>query len=238
MTNYQAPWEQKWAADQAVLVQRVAALERQVAQLTSGQVSVTSTTHPASPWAGMQIYETDTALTAYWSGTAWVYPPQVLWSRTLGATTASVTTPALPAVFNFLRLDWRVHLTTGGPTDLLMQVDSDTTAHYLWAKDEAVSGASTAVHGGSAQNFMKVGAVGGSTGNYYATGSLSIAGWHGGTAHLAVSGTSTLFDTNSVDYVGTYGGLFAAPPPHTSLTVFPAANSFVAGSQFLLVGLG
>lgn len=197
----------------------------------------TSTTRP-SPTAGRRIYETDTGLEAVGTGSAWRYPPQPIWSTTLGATTATLTTPPLPSVFNFLRLEWRVHLASGGATDLLMQVDGDTTAHYLWGKVEEASGAAGNGHGGGAQAFMKIGACGGSTGNYFSHGSLSIAGWHGGTGHLAVSGTSALFDTNSVDYVGTYGGLYAAPPPHTTLTIYPAASTFVAGTQFLLTGVG
>lgn len=71
MTGFQAPWDQKWGADQAALKQRVATLERQIAQLTSGSIAVTSSTHPASPWVGQQIFETDTANTLIWDGSGW-----------------------------------------------------------------------------------------------------------------------------------------------------------------------
>lgn len=238
MTGYPAPPGQGFGADQAALLRRVAVLEAQIAQLTTGPVAVTSTTHPASPNPGMQILETDTGLTAQWSGTAWVYPPQVIRSQILSGTTAFITFSGLPAVFNFLRLEWRVHLDTGGPTDLLMQIDGVTTANYLWSKMEAASATQSNFHAGAAATVMKIGAVSGDSPGYFASGSFSIAGWSTGTGDLSTSGTSTLFDSNTVDYIGAYGALYAGAGPHTSIKIFPAANNFIAGSQFLLYGLG
>lgn len=71
MTDFQPPWEQKWAADQARLIQRVDTLDRQLAQLTGGAVDVTSATHPVNPFVGMLIFETDTDNTLIWDGTTW-----------------------------------------------------------------------------------------------------------------------------------------------------------------------
>lgn len=238
MTQYPTPLEQQYGASMAGLKARIAKLEAQIAHLTSGAVAVTSTTHPTNPAVGMMIYETDRGLTAYWSGTAWVYQPQVIKSQTLTGTTAALTFSAVPAVFSFLRLEWRVHLDTGGPTDLLMQVDGITTANYLWAKAEEVGGSMTAFHAGAATTTMKIGAASATTSGYFSSGSMAIAGWNASTGYLSTSGTSTLFDSNSTDYVGTYGDLFAGTAPHASLKIYPAAGSFVAGSQFLLYGVG
>lgn len=221
--------------DIETLNNRIAELRGALA-LGSQPALYTSTSHPGTPALGRPIYETDTGFQAYWNGSAWEYPPQVIASQKLATAAASVTFSGLPATFSVLRLDWRVHLTSGGPTDLLMQVDGDSTSHYLWAKSEAVSGASGPGHGGAATTFMKIGALGGTTANYFSSGTLSISGWTG-TGHLSVSGTSSLFDTNSVDYTGVYGGLYAAPPPHTSLTLFPPSSTFTAGSQFVLSGV-
>lgn len=43
--------------------------------VTTGTIICTSSTRPASPFAGQSIYETDTSLSLTWSGSAWVSPP-------------------------------------------------------------------------------------------------------------------------------------------------------------------
>lgn len=238
MTGYAVPEEQRWAAEQAALKARVAALEQQVAQLTSGQVAVTSSTHPPNPWTSMQIYETDTGLNAMWNGTAWEYPPQVVWSTTLATNQASVTTPTLTQVFNFLRLEYWVHRTAAGSTDLTMQVDSVTTNNYLWSKMESSSTTQGNSHSGAATNIMKVGTLGGTTSAYFSTGSVTIGGWASSGGYLTTTGTAALFDSNTVDFIDVTGSLFAGTGPHSTLTFAPLAGSLQAGSRFLLIGLG
>lgn len=239
MTSYNAPQEQQYLADQNRLLQRVAVLERRVGRFVAGALAVTSTTHPSNAAVPMRIYETDTGLEAYWNGTKWVYPPQVVDSESLtgSASFVTLTVPTGPG-YNFLQLEWRAHLTSGGPTDLLMQVDGNTGSSYVWAKMEAVSAAQSNFHAGAAATTTKIGAVGGTTAGYFASGSLSIAGWATATGYMSTSGTSTLFDSNTSDYVGTYGDLFAVNGPHSSIKIYPASGSFAAGSQFLLLGLG
>lgn len=238
MTNYPAPLDQKYGSDQADLLRRLSNLEAQIAQLTSGPVACTSTTHPANPYTGMPIYETDTGLNAQWNGTAWEYPTQQIRSQTLAVTAASVTFSGLPTVFNFLRLEWWVHRASTGPTDLTMQVDGISTNNYLWSKMESASAVQGNSHSGAATNIMKIGALGGTSSAYFSAGSVSIAGWSSNAGYLTTSGTSTLFDTNSVDYLDLTGSLFAGTGPHTSLTISALSGSLAAGSQFLLLGLG
>lgn len=238
MTNYPAPLDQKYGADQADLLRRLSNLETQVAQLTSGPVACTAATHPANPFVGMQIYETDTDLQAYWSGAAWVYPPQAVWSTTLATNQASVTTPTLPQVFNFLRLEYWIHRTTTGSTDLTMQVDSVATNNYLWSKMESASTTQGNSHAGAATNVMKVGTLGGTTSAYFSTGSVTIGGWSSNAGYLTTAGIAALFDSNTVDYIDVTGSLFAGTGPHSTLTFAPLAGSLQAGSRFLLVGLG
>lgn len=238
MTRYPTPLEQQYGAAGAELKQRVARLEAQVAHLTSGPVAVTSATHPAHPATGQQILETDTSLTAYWSGTAWVYPPQLIQNVTLTGSGASVTFSNIPAVFNSLRLEWRVHLSSGAITDLLMQVDGVTSSSYLWSKMESSSTTQANVHSGAAVAFMRIGLLGAGTAGYFGNGMLTIGGWSNANGDLSFSGTSAYFDSNTVDAIGTYGGLYAGGAPHSSLKIFPAASSLAAGSQFSLFGLG
>lgn len=162
--------------------------------------------------------------------------PQLIQSQTLTSTAASVTFSSIPA-YNNLRLEWRAHLSSGGATDLEMQVDGNVGSNYVWSKMESNSGTQANFHAGAATTLMKIGAVGGTTANYFGNGSLTIAGWANANGFLSFSGTSTYFDSNTTDYVGTYGGLYASVAPHNSLLIFPAAGSFAAGSQFSLYGV-
>jgi hypothetical protein len=162
--------------------------------------------------------------------------PQLIANQTLVANTPSVTFNNVPA-YNNLRLEWRTHLNAGGATDLEMQIDGSAASLYVWSKMESMSTTQSNFHSGAATTFMKVGAASATTANYFSSGSLTIAGWGSSTGYLSFSGTSAFFDTNAVDYIGTYGGLFAATGPHTSLTIFPAGNQFAAGSQFSLYGV-
>ena len=162
--------------------------------------------------------------------------PKLIRPTTLAAPAASVTFSAIPAYSN-LRLEWRARLTSGGPTDLEMQVDANSSALYLWSKMESASASQANFHSGAAATLMKIGAVGGSTAGYFGNGSLTIAGWANATGYVSFSGTSAHFDSNSVDYIGTYGGLYASVAPHNSLMIFPASGSFAAGSQFSLYGV-
>ena len=163
--------------------------------------------------------------------------PQLIQNITLAGSAANVNFTSIPSTYNNLRLEWRTHLVSGGATDLEMQVDGNSSALYLWSKMESSSGTQANFHAGAATTLMKIGAVGGTTANYFGNGSLTIAGWANTAGYLSFSGTSAYFDSNTVDYVGTYGGLYASVAPHSSLLIFPASGSFATGSQFSLYGV-
>lgn len=66
---------------------------------------VTSGTHPGSPVAGELIYETDTGLYAFYTGSAWSYPPQLIQTQTVsGSSTGTVTFNNIPQVFKELKV--------------------------------------------------------------------------------------------------------------------------------------
>lgn len=73
MTGYLAPLDQRFAAQYGELLQRVKTIEAQIAAGAGAFAAFvcTSTTRPASPNAGQEIYETDTTRLLVWSGTAW-----------------------------------------------------------------------------------------------------------------------------------------------------------------------
>lgn len=117
MTQYPAPQDMQYLADQNRLRQRVGLLERQIAHLTSGTVAVTSATHPASPVIGQQIYETDTGDTYIWTGSLWRWissPPQEWDIDLISGTmpTAANATDTAPA-FNTLSYSTGVSVSLG-----------------------------------------------------------------------------------------------------------------------------
>lgn len=239
MTNYPAPWEQKWAADQAALMQRVATLERQIAQLTSGPVAVLSTAHPANPVTGQQVLETDTGLTAQWNGTAWVYGSQLIAKRLLTTTTASVTfsVPTAPA-FSELRVAWNARGDNASPaTFLCAQFNADTGSHYLWQNNQAHSAAAGPGNSGAATTSIEVGtmAAANATAGYVGGGEFVVSN-ASGTTFKAVSAYSTTMDSTTDGFSGTYGGLWLASVQVSSITLFPLNGNFVAGSAFYLYG--
>jgi len=239
MTNYPAPWEQKWAADQAALMQRVAALERQIANLTSGPVAVTSSTHPASPVIGQEILETDTGLTAQWNGTSWVYGPQLIAKRLLGSTTASITfsVPSAPA-FSALRVAWNARSDNASPaTFMCVQFNADTGSHYLWQNNQAHSATIGPGNSGAATTLIEVGtmAAASATASYIGGGEFVVSN-ASGTAFKAVTAHSTSMDAANDGFSGTYGGLWLASAAITSITLLPLNGNFVAGSSAYLYG--
>jgi hypothetical protein len=239
MTNYPAPFEQKWASDQAVLMQRVATLERQIAQLTSGPVAVTSSTHPASPVPGQQVLETDTGLTAQWSGTTWVYPPQRLDQKMLAGTAASITlhVPTAPA-FSALRVTWSARGDNATPaTFMCVQLNGDTAARYVWQLNQANVAAVAGGNSAGAVTQIEVGTMAAATASagYVGSGEFVIPNASGAT-FKGVSGHSTSENAAANGYSGSYGGLWAATAAITSITLFPLNGNLVAGSAAYLYG--
>jgi hypothetical protein len=164
--------------------------------------------------------------------------PQLIQTQTLGSTTASVTftVPASPA-YTRLSLYWRARLSAAGSQDLELQFDGDTAAHYLWAKVEASNGAAGGAHAGASPvAIIKIGVVSGDTASYFGSGRQDIEGWSNSTGFLTCTGPYANFDVAGTDWSGNASGIYLATGPHTSIKVFPAANSFVAGSTFSLYG--
>ncbi|QOR55828.1 MAG: hypothetical protein YHS30scaffold324_60 [Catenulispora phage 69_17] len=246
MTNYLAALEQRWAADQAEWRQRVATLERQIAQLTIGTVPVTSTTHPPNPAAGMQIYETDTGLTATWTGTAWSYPPQLVAQAVLTGSQSSVRLPAsgsLPQVFTNLRLVISAKSDgTGaaGYDSAFLQFNGITTASYSWNSVFSVQGGAPTNASGLGASSMQCAEIWnahfGSAGRGLVT--IDIPNYSG-TSNLKIfSGVSTAIDGGNISIQQWYSGALGASNTAaiSSLTVSMGTGNFVSGSVFCLYG--
>ncbi|HXR74008.1 hypothetical protein [Actinocrinis sp.] len=159
----------------------------------------------------------------------------MLQKTVLTSTTASVTFSSIP-VYTRLVVFWRVRLSASGPQNILLQVDGDTNADYLWNFVDAINGTAGGSHAGLGTSSIIIGTADGNTANYFASGDLSLDGWANTSGYLTASGTWANFSTLTTDAVGAVGGLFVGVGPHSSFLLKPASGSFVAGSQFSLYG--
>lgn len=197
----------------------------------------TSSAHPASPFQGLEIYETDSSMSAVYSGSAYQYGvQQVAPTQILGTTVASITFTGIPAVTRLI-LSWRVRQSASGATDLLMQIDGNTGNNYLWAKVEANAGTAGGSHAGAATSSIKIGVVDGNTASYFGSGYQVLDGWANATGFMTTTGPYSNFSTTTADWSGNASGQYSGTGPHNSIKIFPLANSFVAGSQFSLHGM-
>lgn len=159
----------------------------------------------------------------------------LLQQQILTVTTASVTFSSITA-YTRLVLFWRVRLSASGAQNILLQVDGDTTANYLWNFVDAINGTAGGAHSAGVSTSIIIGTADGNAANYFASGDLSLDGWQNTNGYLTASGTWANFSTNTTDAVGTIGGLYGNVGPHSSFLIKPASGSFIAGSQFSLYG--
>lgn len=243
MTTFPTSFDDRFEDMVNKLQQRVAVLESQQA-LAAGAyaaLSVTSSTHPASPVVGAQILETDTGLTAVWNGSAWMYPPQLIASVVLSGSQTSVTFSSIPQVFRDLRMVVAAKSsgTTAASYDSAILQFNGVTSGYNWNSVWAAFGGSANTASASSASGAQVMEVWNNlhttagrglteicipnyatTGNYKGFTSVSGAG-DGGTAGIVQT------------YTGTLNGGTAAV---TSVTLTMNTGQFMAGSTFNVYG--
>lgn len=241
MTRYPTPLEQQYGADLADARRRVATLERQIAQLTSGPVAVTSTTHPASPWAGMQIYETDTGLSAYWSGTAWKYPPQLIAKQVLTSSAASISFSSIPQVFTNLELVVSAKsdgTSTNGYDAANLQFNGVSSALYNWQTIWVTLGGAVSTTGASAQTSSQFAEVWNS---HFATAGRGIvtvkipnyADTHNTKGFTSSAAAS---DSGTAAILQFYSGTLNTTAAITSISALMGVGNWVPDSTFALYG--
>lgn len=249
MTDYLPPLGQQSGADQGALLRRVSYLEQRLAQLVIGAVPCLSTTHPANPATGMEIYETDTGLTAMWSGTAWNYPGvQLLGRVVLGATAATVTLPAsgtFPQVFTNLRVVISASGTGTGAAGYdaaSMQINGVTASNYSWSSHYMTQGAaSVSTAGATAATSAQVAEIWnqhfGSAGQGIAT--IEIPDYTSTSKIKSWTSLSAAIDGGNISILQTYIGALGsgATAAVSSLKFLMGVGSFEPGSSFSVYGL-
>lgn len=245
MTTFQPPLDDRLAADLSALFRRVAMLEQQVAQAAGAYAAFacTSATRPATPFPGLEIFETDTGATAVWTGTAWLHGAvQIGPTQTLGAPAGPVTFSGIPPSVTSLVLLFQVQSagTANARELLLAQINGDTnSAHY---DGQQLEGVATSVSTStSAQSGIQIGDVpqsgaAGFSASQYSAGLAVFPGW-GNSSAYASAVSMQYAGTTTVGLVGTYGGSFLVTGARTSLTLRLGVSNMSAGSTFSLYGL-
>lgn len=167
--------------------------------------------------------------------------PKGPWRATqlLATTTASITFSSIPTTIRRLVVSWTARTTaTGAATDLWMRVNGSTSTVYSSTICNVNNTTQTNLADG-AQTRGMVGICGGqsSAANNFGAGEVRIAGWNSPhVANLNWQFQSQFWESPTLSYYAHGGGLFVAASPFTSLTFLPQSGSFVAGTQFALIG--
>jgi hypothetical protein len=199
----------------------------------------TSSTHPSSPFQGLEIFETDTLQSAIFSGSNFLYAVQQLApTQVLGGTTASVTFSGIPAGVTHLTLVWHARGDqAAGTVNLQVQINGVTTANQITERAEASTATVSGANATGAAS-LQIGAIPGSTATalYFGAGSMECPGWGDTTNYTPVVGVGTSFPGGAAGFAGVYGGISPTAGTNTSLKVFPASGNFVAGTRFSIYG--
>lgn len=210
-----------------------------------GALPCLSTGHPVNPKQGAQILETDTGLSAYYNGTAWVYPPQLITSVVLGASATSVVLPpsgSIPQVFKNLRLIISAKSSGSTSTSLdpaTLQFNA-TTSGYNWnsiqATQLATAVAVTNAASQSASQCMQV------WNDFHPTAGRGIAvieipNYSDTACFKSFTSRSEVSDGGTAGGMQVYSGaLNTVTAAITSLTVAMTVGQFKADSSFYLYG--
>jgi hypothetical protein len=200
----------------------------------------TSSTHPASPFQGLEIYETDTGLSAVYTGSNYAYNlQQIAPTQKLVSNVASVTFN-IPSGLNGVMLTWRARSSSAVTAEmLLMQLNGDTGNDYLWEVDQANNATVAGTTSGAATNKIQIGTVTGNsaTALYFSSGQTLIDGVSDTTNYKTAAGIGAAFSTTTNMWSGVYGGQWNSAAAVTSVTIFAQTGNLMTGSQFKAYGL-
>lgn len=205
-----------------------------------------STSHPGNPALGQPIYETDTGLTAYWNGSAWTYPPQLIYKTVLSASASSVRIPGagnIPQVFTNLRLVISARSDgtgTSGYDAMNMQLNGVTSGYNwqtLWTPQNATTVSAT---GTAAQTSMQAGEVWnahfGTAGRGIVT--MEIPSYSDTSNVKSFTSLVSATDGSTAGILQRYSGALSAQTAAiTSISLLMSAGNFVSGSTFSLYGM-
>lgn len=205
-----------------------------------GAIICTSSTRPASPENGRQIYETDTKRTLTYDGTNWLTTGPYRALQVLGSTAASVTFSSIPTTLKTVRFTCTArHDNASVYQDLVFRVGGDSGANYRYA-GQFVQNVTPGGFVAAGTTSARIGFVNGTLvdAGTFTTAEAVFQGWNSPHANnltaVVRSGFTGVAGGNNLLWHGT--ATYHGSNAYTSFTVLPAAGSFIAGSQFSLEG--
>jgi len=140
---------------------------------------------------------------------------------------------AVPSWANTVRLNWsaRTSSSTANGETFSLQLNGDTGSNYTWQNLTGNVSTAVANNSGGLVTSIKIGIIpdSTSTANYFGAGEFIITN-----CQAAINKNVTSYFTSSLTastgWTGTGGGTWQSTAAVTSLLIFPAAGSFVAGS--------
>jgi hypothetical protein len=207
-------------------------------QKTFGVFVCTSSTHPASPFSGLEILETDTLASAIYNGSAYQYNYGPIALTTLGSAAASVTFSSIPQVYTNLRLIINARTATAGNfEDLKIQLNGVTTSNYSFTHVFTNNGSPSAgiVTAGSSSTC---GYANGTNSTGASRTIIEIPNYTGTTWTKGGTWVSQTGDASTNSQGGCGGfSLSTLTAAITSIKIFTAsANNLQTGSTFDLIG--
>jgi hypothetical protein len=156
--------------------------------------------------------------------------------RIITSATSSVTFSVLP-IYRKVLISWTARATNAVTVqNILMQINGDVTfayAYELIQANAATIGAAATFSAGSAVAGVLTGASAPSTA--FGSGTINIQGWDAiHNNHLGYNASSQAEGSGAIFLKNEVGGFYNGGRPYTSITLFPAAGSFDAGSDFQL----
>jgi hypothetical protein len=201
-----------------------------------GQTFCTSATRPPLVGLGHRIYESDTGLFRYWSGSEWRLNMPYRTFTELSGTTASVTFN-IPSTLRTVRCSWTARGNTAAVAlQMWLRINGNTGANYNTGYSQIFAGALSAISAFSSDR-MQCGVLAGAsaTAGLYSSGEFVLSGWDAPhTNYLGMVFNSQFLQSSGQYFIWTGGGNYSQAGPYTSFTLLPESGSFIADCQFVV----
>lgn len=210
-------------------------------RIPGGRTVCTSTTRPSDAVVGDQIYEIDTGLLRYYTGSVWKLIRPWESTQELSGVAANITFSNIPTDLKNLEVYYTARGNQTGfvAQQLLMRVNNDTGVSYVQQTLQAnntTAGASINSGGSTSYNVGMMARADASAG-VFGSGRVSISGWNAPHSnHLGIHSQSEMIDTGTNFWSQHNGGRYSGAGPYNRLDFLPDGGSFVADTQITVQG--